>query len=607
MDRRLIAVLCADIAGYSRLVRADEDGTLAALARHMSEAIEPALARHHGRIFKTTGDGFLAEFGSPVEATNAALEIQRAMGERNRQEPEERRLAFRIGVNLGDVVMQGEDILGDAVNVAARLQTLAAPGAIAVSGAVFEQVRDRLALGWRDLGERELKNISRPVRVYGIDPVAAPRRQPSRPASWRRWALAASAAAAIAIVAGVGAWRTFLEPVVTSGKPSVAVLPLANHSGDPAQDYFSDGVTDEVIGALGRFPSLTVMSLGAVRPYKDRIAKPSEIGRALGVRYIVDGGVRRSDNRLRVAARLTDTAQGALLWSEQFDEPIQDIFAVQDKITQRIANSLVANLTRAEVQRTLAKRPENLDAYDLVLRGRDKLARISRTANREARTMFERAVALDPGYAAAHAGLADAYYEMAQLGWTEFPAEMVDRAENAAHHALSLDRDNIEAHQILGRLYSMLGRHDQALAKADHVLTLNPSDAKSRITRAVALLWLGRIDESIMAFEVGFWLNANQSARAFFAYGLVLYSARRHEDAAGVLEQGAARYPAFVFIHAALAAAYGQLGRPSDAARAGDAVRRLNPFFDISTFGSEFREPTYHDYLADGLRKAGFN
>ena len=614
MDRRLIAVLCADVAGYSRLIRADEDGTLAALARCMHEIVEPSLTRHRGRIVKTTGDGFLAEFGSPVEATNAALEVQRAVAERNRDIPEDRRLVFRIGVNLGDVVIQGDDILGDAVNVAARLQAICAPGAIAVSGAVFEQVRDRLALGWRDLGERELKNISRPVRVYAIDPASDPRRSEAGALRGRlRWKFVAPATMLAIGVIGAGAWLAMrlpprpdiAESVETSTRPSVAVLPFANQSGDRDQDYLSDGLTDEVIGALGRFSALTVMSLGAVKPYKDRLATPSEIGRELGVRYIVEGSVRRSTDRIRVAARLSDAAQGALLWSQQFDEPIQDIFAVQDKITQRIASSLVANLTRVEIQRTLTKRPESLDAYDLVLRGRDAVARASRTANREARALFERAIALDPNYAAAYAGLADAYHQMSQLGWTEFPTEMSGRAENAALHAVALERDNIEAHQVLGRVYSSLGRPEQSLAEADYVLALNPSDTKSHVTRGAALLWLGRIEESIKAFEIGFWLNSNQRPEAFMGYGLALYSSRRHAEAADVLERGSAHHPTNVFIYAVLAAAYGQLDRADDSARAAAFVRRLNPFFDSSTFGSEFREPGHHDYLADGLRKAG--
>lgn len=613
MDRRLIAVLCADVAGYTRLIRADEDGVIAALSLHMSEAVEPAIARHRGRIFKTTGDGFLAEFGSPVEATAAALEVQRAMASRNRDTPEDRRLVYRIGVNLGDAVIQGDDILGDAVNIAARLQAICAPGAVAVSGAVFEQVRDRLALDWRDLGERQLKNISRPVRVYTIEPASGPRRSDaSASRSGRRWKIAAAAALAVGII-GAAAWLTIgvpprpdiAESVETSTRPSVAVLPFVNQSGDSQQDYFSDGLTDEVIGALGRFSGLTVMSFGAVSVYKNRAVSPGEIRRELGVNYIVEGSVRRSADRVRVAARLSDAGLGVVLWSQQFDESIQDIFSLQDKITQRIASSLVANLTRVEIQRTLTKRPENLDAYDLVLRGRDAMARASRTANREARALFERAIALDPSYAAAHAGLADAYHQMSQLGWTEFPAEMSSRAEGAALRAVALERDNVEAHQVLGRVYSSLGRPEQSLAEADYVLALNPSDTKSHATRGDALLWLGRIEESIKAFEVAFWLNSNQRPEVFMGYGLALYSNRRHADAAGVLERGSAHHPTNAFIYAVLAAAYGQLDRADDAALAAAIVRRLNPFFDSSTFGSVFREPKYHDYLADGLRKAG--
>jgi tetratricopeptide (TPR) repeat protein len=233
------------------------------------------------------------------------------------------------------------------------------------------------------------------------------------------------------------------------------------------------------------------------------------------------------------------------------------------------------------------------------------MARASRTTNREARALFERAIALDPNYAAAHAGLADAYHQMSQLGWTEFPAEMIGRAEGAALRAVALERDNVEAHQVLGRIYSSLGRPEQSLAEADYVLSLNPSDTKSHATRGDALLWLGRMEESIKAFEVAFWLNSNQRPEVFMGYGMALYSNRRHAEAAGVLERGVAHHPTNVFMYAVLAAAYGQLDRVDDAARAAEFVRRLNPFFDGATFGSGFREPKYHDYLADGLRKAG--
>jgi class 3 adenylate cyclase/TolB-like protein len=337
-DRKLVAILCADVAGYSRMIGEDEEGTLAALRANMSELIEPAIARHYGRIVKTTGDGFLAEFGSPIAAALAALEIQDGARSRNADVPEPKQQWLRIGITLGDVLVRDGDLFGDAVNVAARLQSLAEPGSVYTSEAVVDQLRGHIGFAWTDVGEQALKNIVRPVRTYRL---AAGASRPSAGARQRRRALrlAIGATAILGLVAAVayGLLNSFVIPIPSrpasesalSVKPEVAVLPFVNQSGDSANDYFSDGITEDIINALGRFSALSVMTYNATLPYKGKAAQPAEIGRDLGVRYLVEGSVRRADDRVRVSTRLTDARQGTVLWSQEFDAKLEDVFAVR--------------------------------------------------------------------------------------------------------------------------------------------------------------------------------------------------------------------------------------------------------------------------------------
>jgi TolB-like protein/Tfp pilus assembly protein PilF len=387
----------------------------------------------------------------------------------------------------------------------------------------------------------------------------------------------------------------------------VAVLPFVNQSGDPANDYLSDGITEDIINALGHFSPLTVMAYNATLPYKGKATPPAQIGQALGVRYLVEGSVRRAADRVRVSIRLTDADRGILLWSENFDEQLKDVFAVQDAITRRVAGTLASNVSRIEEQRAVAKPPGNLDAYDLVLRGRAELRRTTRASNRKARQQFERALQLDSNYAAAYAGLGLAYYEMVVLGWTEFSDDMAARAEELARKALLIDPENIDAHRLLSRVHNFLLQYDRALVEIDRALALNPSDAESHSQRGSILLWTGRLEEAIAAFETAFVLNPNLSASSVLDLGIAYYTARRHDDAIRFLEREALRHPDFVFIPVVLAAAYGQLGRTADTKRMAETVRRRLPVFDPQTFGSRFQNRAHHDYLVEGLRKAGLS
>jgi TolB-like protein/class 3 adenylate cyclase/Flp pilus assembly protein TadD len=621
-NRKLIAILYADVVGYSRMIGEDEEGTLAALASHMSELIEPTITRHIGRVVKTTGDGILAEFASPIAAALAALEIQEGLRSRNAGVPTPRQQWLRIGLTLGDVLVRDGDIFGDAVNVAARLQALAEPGSVYASEAVVEQLRGHAGFAWDDLGEKTLKNIARPIKTFRVNSAAGKLPAgPAHPSLWKRRSISGIGAAGLVALVMIAAvvWldlpSQLIKPASMSerseplrrAKPSVAVLPFANQSGEPENDYFSDGITEDIINALGHFAPLSVMAYNATLPYKGKVASPAEVGRALGVRYLVEGSVRRADDRVRVSIRLTDAERGTVLWSEKFDEQLKDVFAVQDAITRRVAGTLASNVTRVEEQRALAKPPGNLDAYDLVLRGRADLRRTTRPSNREARQHFERALQLDANYAAAYAGLGLAFYDMVVLGWTEFSDEMLGRAEELARKALAIDIENVDAHRLSSKVHTLLLHYDQALVEIDQAISLNPSDAESHSQRGSILLWTGRLDEAIAAFETAFALNPNLSASSALDLGLAYYTARRHHDAVRFLEREALRHPDFIFIPVVLAATYGQLGRTDDSKRMAETVRRRLPVFDPKTFGSRFQNRAYHGYLVEGLRKAGLS
>jgi adenylate cyclase len=619
-QRRLAAIVAADVVGYSRLMGLDESGTLAALKAIRREIVDPALSDHGGRLVKTTGDGLLVEFASVVDAVRCTLEVQTAMAQRNTIEPADRRIVFRVGINEGDIIIDGDDIFGDGVNVAARLQEISPPGGLCLSSRVHDDVRDRLSVPFADGGERSLKNIARPVRVYQWTPGAtrggsarAPAKTTLRP-NRIVWAVAA---AAIALLGAGGWWWFSAPPAATASsagpvpsvasRPGIAVLPFVNLSGDPAQDYFSDGLTEDVIAALGRFGSLTVMARNAVFPFKGKNAKPAEIGRELGVRYIVEGSVRRAGGRVRISVQLTDAPTGKLLWSHQYDEELKDVFAVQDAVTRQLAGALAVSLTEVEQRRALAKPTESLDAYDLVLRGRERLLRFTRQANREARRLFEQAIELDPKYADAYAWNGRAYMDVVERGWTEDPNVAADQALELGRKAVLLDPASVLGHRVMGLVYLARGEYEQASAEIDRALALNPSDSVGLVAQAEILLWLGRLDESIEASETALRFDPLPPATALFDLALAYYELRRHADAVRVLKRANERFPDNPFPHALLAATFAQLDRPQDAARERDIVLRLNPFFQPAVFGSRFQNPAYHDYLVEGLVKAGFN
>ena len=625
VERRLSAIVAADVVGYSRLMGADEIGTLRALRAHRRELIDPTIAAHRGRIVKTTGDGVLVEFPSAVEAVACAIAVQRGLASRNEGVAEDKQLTLRVGINVGDIISEAGDIFGDGVNVAARLESLCEPGGLCISRAVRDQVRDKLPVTFDDLGEQLVKNIARPVRVFGLTPQAiAAIRELARngraaPGGRSRlWMIAALLAATVA--AGGGAWWMVRAPAlmpqpseltatppapIGAARASIAVLPLEALGAEGGSDYFADGLTEDIIAALGRFRDLSVMSLGAVFAYKGKHPPPAEVGRDLKVRYVVEGFIRRGPERIRVSLSLTDTNRSAVLWTEKYEAEPKDIFAVQDQITRRISGALALRVTSLELASSAAKPPNNLEAYDLVLRGRDLLSRLTRSANAQARALFERAITLDPNYAPAYVGLGQVDMNASNQGWTQDPGESLERAEKLAQKAIALDDLNSSAHALLGDVAARFGDYDRALGELKRAIDLNGSDAESYGHLATVLLYEGDIPGAIAGGELLTQFQPEIPDGTAFILGIAYILADRGPDAVRILERVIDRNPEALYANVMLAAAYAAVGKQQEAERQAERVRQRFPTFSRDRFGSALRDPTLRAKLDGVLKKAG--
>jgi class 3 adenylate cyclase/TolB-like protein len=610
VKRRLAAILAADIAGYSRLMGEDDVATVRDLKGHQA-AVLPLMAEFGGRIIDTAGDGILAEFPSAVGAVECATKLQQVMVARNQDNPESRRMQFRVGINLGDVIHDETRIYGDGINVAARLENIAEPGGICISEDVYRQIRDKLTVPCRDLGEKELKNIAHPVHVYALDlgshGVVHRRKRSFKFTLRDATLLAAALAIAIAVAAAFPAMVKKFRTPGEAAAATIAVLPFANQSDDAKRDYFSDGVTEDIINALGRFSGIRVAAYNAVRAYKGRNAGRDEVNRDLDVRYLVQGSVRQADGRVRVGVELSDATKGTLLWSERYEGEGKEVFEIQDRVVKDIAGALAVKLTGLEQQRTASKPPESLEAYDLVLRARELLGTSERARNRAARALLAQALQLSPNFAEAWAALAQAEMQRALFGWIEDPSEAVRRAEEAAQRALAVDDPgaNARALGVLGSLHTFTGSFDAALVETDRAIELNASDALAYSLRGGVLMWTGRIPESIAASEASRRFDPRLSSEATFNLAFAYYLAGRYRDALAALDAVLRATPDLFFLQAVRAAAAAQLGDAEQARRAAVEVRRLDPFFKVELFGTRLVSPEHRAKAQEGLRKAG--
>jgi len=616
VQRKLAAILAADVVGYSRLMGSDEAGTLAKFNDHLNGLIRPAIASRRGRIVKTVGDGLLVEFASVVDAVECAVDIQRGMLERNADEPDDRRIRFRIGVNLGDVIVEHDDIHGDGVNVAARLEALADPGGVCISRAARDQIRDRLPFGLEDWGEVEVKNIARPVRVFRVLPdvedAGKSVGKSTKTAGKYRLAIAA---AVMALVAGGGTvywiqpWKSeaFRVGSSLSAKSSIAVLPFSNLSKDPNQEYFSDGITNDLITDLSKFHDLFVIASNSVFRYKGGRARSQEVGRDLGVRYVLEGSVQKLNERVRINAQLIRASTGQHLWAERYDEDFKNLFDLQDRITKQIVGTLAVKLNKFERDRASAKPTRDLEAYDYYLRGRELYARLRRTENYQARQMFRKAVALDPGFASALASIGWTYFAPVLYGWTGSPQSALNNAHHWGRKALEIDENNVEGYSVLASVYVLRRQYDLAIAQAQQAVALNPNNAVSRARFGEVLVWSGRTDDAIVSLETAQRFDPLTTAANLTHLGMAYYLKGRFKDARKVLERCVNRDPDFVFGQTVLAATYARLGLPEEAARAASSVRRLDPFFSTDKFGILLRNSSDKEAIAAGLRMAGLN
>jgi adenylate cyclase len=599
-QRRLAAIMAADVVGYSRLMGRDESGTLARLKGHRSERLEPALTRNGGRLVKLTGDGVLAEFGSAVDALRAAIEVQQAVAETNRELPEDTRIAFRIGVHLGDLIVDGDDLYGDGVNVAARLEAEAPPGGIIVSRAVREAVEGRLKARLHALGELALKNIERPIRAFRVEweeadwpPQATPAPKPPEPA------------------------QSPTPSLALPDKPSIAVLPFQNMSGDPEQEYFSDGISEDIITDLSRFHALFVIARNSSFVYRDVHKDLRQVARELGVRYIVEGSVRKSGNRIRISAQLIDAGGGAHLWADRYDRELVDVFAVQDEVTRSIVSRLIAHIDKAEIGRAQQKPPETLEVYDLFLRARALDHMAYGAPNRgevldRGRQLYEQALARDPTYAPAWAALSFLYVFL----WIEPPiyepldAEYhnpatLDRAVALAEKAVLLDPELPAAHAALGWVLLWKMRPHDALAAFGRVLELNPNEVPYGY--GDALTYAHRAEEAVEMIERAMRLDPFHPSVLFGHLGHALYMLGQDEAAAEVLRTCVRRAPHFRPGFFWLAAATARFGRIDEARLAAAEVMRIEPEFRISTFlgRTPYVDRRDAEHLAESMRKAG--
>ena len=581
-QRRLAAIVSADVVGYSLLVGADETGTLAALRTHRDELIDPMIAEHGGRIVKSMGDGLLLEFASVVDATNCAIAFQRGMTERNQIVEDDRRIVFRIGINLGDIVIDGEDILGDGVNVAARLQEIAKPGGIAVSARVHEDVRDRLDAAFVDDGEHALKNIARPVHVW-------------------HWKPAASTAADA---------HTADAPLPLPDKPSIAVLAFENMSGDPEQGYFADGIAEDIITALSRIGWFFVIARNSSFAYKGRAVDVKQVARELGVRYVLEGSVRKGGERLRVTAQLVDATTGNHIWADRFDGKIEDIFDLQDRITESVVGAIEPKLRLSEIERARRKRPDNLDAYDYFLRALPHVAAVSRSDYEEARRLLERATEADPGYAPALAFGAWCRAFASFCGWSEDPREDVADGLHLAQAAIRADPDDAMALRAAGFATAMLMRdYDGGLALIDKSLALDPNSAFGWCVRGWVNAFAVEIGSATKDMERAIRLSPFDSWSFFFSYGMayVLMAVDRYDEALTWERQVIQTVPDWVAGYRLSAACLAYLDRTDEARDAARRIMELDPNFTLSRF-LEFmpvRAGPFRDRYFEGLRMAG--
>jgi len=621
--RKLTAILSADVKGYSRLMGEDEEATVRTITAHR-KVITSVIQKYRGRVVDSPGDNILAEFASVVDAVQSAVEIQEVIKAKNAELPDERRMEFRIGINLGDVIQEGERIYGDGVNIAARLEGLADPGGICISGSAYEQIENKLALGYEYIGEHTVKNIAKPIRVYKVPtgPETIPKvTEERRPAPRWQHAALAGVIAVVVVAGGVALWKSYRPtvspPIETASvkkmayplpdKPSIAVLPFNNLSDDPGQEFFSDGLTEEIIAALSSVPKLFVIARNSTFTYKGKPVKVQQVAEELGVRYVLEGSVRKAGDKIRITAQLIDALNGHHLWSKRYDRNLSDIFAVQDEITKNIITAMQVKLTAGEEVKAAAKGTKNLEAYLKFLQAKELVDRINPESNALAKQLAEEAIALDPGYAWAYYALGRTHTLDVWLGTTKSPKQSIAQAMELFQKAIALDNTFAEAYSRLGFLYSMTRQYDKGIAEAEKAVALNPNSATAHFYLGKTLYFAGKEQESIPEYKKAMRLNPIPPGAYAWSLGLSYARTGQYEEALPWCEKAVRQEPNDLLAHIMMTVVYSWSGRDEEARAEAAEVLRIQPKFSLEKFAKKLtdKDQEYKERFIGALRKAG--
>ena len=621
VKRKLTAIFSADVEGYSRLMGEDELATIETLTSH-KETMGKLIRQYRGRVVDSTGDNLLAEFGSVVDAVQCAVEVQQVLSSKNETLPENRRMHFRIGINSGDVVEEDERIYGDGVNVAARVESLAKGGGISISGTAYDQLGKKLPLGYEYLGEQAVKNIEKPVRVYRVltEAEAAGKVIGEEKPKTRqlRWAAIGGVVVLILVAGALAIWNFYLRPpferaseermaFALPDKPSIAVLPFVNMSEDPKQEYFSDGLAEEIITALSKVPKVFVIARNSTFSYKGKSVKVNQVAEELGVRYVLEGSVRKAGDRVRITAQLVDALAGHHLWAERYEKDLKDIFALQDEITMKIITALQVKLTDGEIASISAKGTQNLEAYLKVLQAREPFYTITKEGFAQARRLCEEAIALDPDYAGAYAYLGSTHFMDAIMGSSKSPAESLKLAFKSIKKAIALDDSFAEAHSLLGFLYVLTKKYDEGIAECEHAIAVEPNSAGANIWMSLVLTHAGSHEEAVRYAERALRLDPFPVGWWFRALGQAYSWVDRYEEAITAYKEALQRAPNDIRTHLPLTVVYSWAGRSEEARAQGSEVLRINPKYslEVARKKSLYKKQADRDRYLDALRKAG--
>jgi len=598
LERRLAAILSADVVGYTRLMGADEAGTLERITELRQQVLEPLIGDHHGRIVKLMGDGLLAEFGSVVDAVSCAVAWQSEVAEREAAGEESKRLKFRIGVNLGDIIVQGEDIYGDGVNIAARLEKLAEPGGVSISGPVFDLVKGKFGTYFEDRGEQQVKNVPGPIRIYsaGVDAVRD---------------VSASFEQVVAQVGKAPVEDAIAIDLSLPDTPSIAVLPFTNMSTEAEQEFFSDGITEDIITALSKLSDLVVVARDSTFTYKDQTIDMRKVSREQGVRYVLQGSVRKAGNRVRITAQLTDATTGHHLWAERYDRNLKDVFAIQDEIMREIVVALDVHLRGGEQARFWSSGTTNLQAWECMRRGADCVVRMTKEDQLEAKRLFEKALVVDPHYAVAWVMLGWVYYIEADVAFgirsatNSEPAQVL--ALECAEKALALDASCSDAYAQIALCHLAANEFDQATEMSEKAIALAPNNAENLATAALIMNKSGKPERGLELIKKAMRLCPIYRTGYLDRLGMAYRLTGRPDAAITAYSESIKRQPEFLGPHVNLASILGELGRREEAEKEAREIIRLEPNFSIGGYmaGLSYRNPSDLARIEEGLRKAG--